>query len=117
MTQSKSTLNQSALQSQNVRTANLLELTYQELQTFSESDDFWNLFDTAFGKGYNRTAATKLRSQWQSGDFSQFPAVEIISSSILGNANGAYATSNNKIYLSETFVNTATTASLSAGGR
>jgi predicted metal-dependent peptidase len=53
-------------------------------------------------------------SKWQKGDFTQLPQIEILSSSILGNANGAYATSTNRIYLSDTFVANATTTALSA---
>ncbi|MFM6225061.1 MAG: hypothetical protein ACKPDM_32715, partial [Dolichospermum sp.] len=47
-----------------------------------------------------------------SGDFSQLPQIEILDSSILGNANGAYASSNNQIYLSANFVATSTAETL-----
>jgi Ca2+-binding RTX toxin-like protein len=92
----------------------LLTLTYNQLSTFAGLDNFWNLFDTTFGTEYNRSAAEILRLQWLSGNFSQVPQIEILDHSILGNANGAYATSTNRIYLSDTFVANATTAALSA---
>ncbi|MEA5579714.1 hypothetical protein VB694_25265, partial [Anabaena sp. UHCC 0451] len=92
----------------------VLTLTYNQLSTFSGFDNFWNLFDKAFGTQYDRTVAVTLRSQWQTGDFSQLPQIEILDSSILGNANGAYASSTNTIYLSNTFVNTSTTEAISA---
>ncbi|MFN9398502.1 MAG: beta strand repeat-containing protein, partial [Dolichospermum sp.] len=47
-------------------------------------------------------------------DFSQLPQIEILDSSILGNANGAYASSNNQIYLSANFLATSTAEAISA---
>ncbi|MBD2494355.1 Calx-beta domain-containing protein [Nostoc sp. FACHB-280] len=81
-----------------------LVLAQNQLSAFSSLDNFWNLFDSAFGKEYNRTIAEKMRSQWQSGDFRQLPQIEVIDSKILGNINGAYATSTNTIYLSDRFL-------------
>jgi len=92
--------------------ANLLELTHQQLGAFSRVDNFWDLFDTAFGTAYDYGLAVKLRTQWQAGDFSQSPPVEVISSSVLGSANGAYASSTSKIYLSANYVATATQENL-----
>ena len=89
-----------------------LTLTYNQLSAFSGLDNFWQVFDTAFGTQYNRSFAENLRLQWLSGDFSQVPQIEILDSSILGGANGAYASSNNKIYLSANFVATATLETL-----
>lgn len=93
---------------------NFLQLIYSQLNTFAKLDNFLDLFDTAFGSDYDYKAVVKLRSQWQKSDFSQLPEIEVISSSILGNANGAYAKSNNKIYLSDNFVATALSISLQA---
>ncbi|MEA5578075.1 Calx-beta domain-containing protein [Anabaena sp. UHCC 0451] len=89
-----------------------LAMTYTNLSQFAELDNFWTLFDTAFGTAYNYANVAKLRSQWRKGDFSQFPNIEVISSSILGNANGAYGISTNKIYLSDAFVASATPQTL-----
>ena len=50
-----------------------LTLTYNQLSTFAGLDNFWNLFDTAFGTQYNRSRAVVLRLQWQAGDFGQLP--------------------------------------------
>ena len=91
-----------------------LTLTYNQLSTFSGLDNFWQVFDTAFGTQYNRSGAEILRLQWLSGDFSQVPQIEILDSSILGNANGAYASSNNQIYLSANFLTTSTAEAISA---
>ncbi|MFM8005905.1 MAG: calcium-binding protein, partial [Dolichospermum sp.] len=91
-----------------------LTLTYNQLSTFADLDNFWNLFDTAFGTQYNRSGAEILRLQWLSGDFSQLPQIEILDGSILGNANGAYGSSNNQIYLSANFLATSTAEAISA---
>jgi hypothetical protein len=91
-----------------------LTLTYNQLSDFSGLDNFWQVFDTAFGTQYNRSGAEILRLQWLSGDFSQLPQIEILDSNILGSANGAYASSTNKIYLSNSFLANATTEAISA---
>ena len=91
-----------------------LTLTYNQLSTFSGLNNFWQVFDTAFGTQYNRSGAEILRLQWLSGDFGQLPQIEILDSNILGGANGAYASSNNKIYLSANFLATSTAEAISA---
>ncbi|MEA5579670.1 calcium-binding protein, partial [Anabaena sp. UHCC 0451] len=90
-----------------------LTLTYNKLSAFSGLNIFWQVVDTAFGTQYNHSVAEILRLQWQAGDFSQLPQIEILDSSVLGTANGAYASSANKIYLSNTFVANATSADIS----
>jgi hypothetical protein len=84
-----------------------LSLTYDQLNAVAQSPDYWTILNTAFGANYNQTLAQTLQSQWQAGDFSALPPVEILSSSTLGKANGAYAQSTNKIYLSDSFLATA----------
>jgi hypothetical protein len=102
------------LYSMNTLLNSALTLTYNKLSAFSSANNFWQVFETAFGTGYIRSGAEILRLQWQAGDFSQLPQIEVISNSILGNANGAYASSNNQIYLSDSFLATATPAAVSA---
>lgn len=91
-----------------------LSLVYDQLNAVAQSPDYWTILDTAFGTNYNSTLATTLQQQWQTGDFSALPTIEILSSEVLGNASGAYAASNNTIYLADTFVATATPEALSA---
>ncbi|HEY9692384.1 MAG TPA: Calx-beta domain-containing protein [Oculatellaceae cyanobacterium] len=98
----------------NTLPTDILTQTYNKLSAFASLENFWDIFNTAFGKEYNRRAAGSLRSQWLSNDFSQFPQIEIIDSSILGSANGAYGISTNKIYLSDSFVANATPTAISA---
>jgi Ca2+-binding RTX toxin-like protein len=74
--------------------------------------NFWSLFNTAFGSSYDSVKAATFKYQWQTQDFSLFPKIEIVSGDVLGTANGAYASSNNTIYLSEQFLATASQESL-----
>jgi Ca2+-binding RTX toxin-like protein len=92
----------------------ILNQVYQQLSLFANGNNFGQVFNTSFGSTYNITASEILRQNWQAGDFSQLPEIEVISSNILGGANGAYASSTNKIYLSDNFVATASSASLQA---
>ncbi|MBU7582909.1 MAG: hypothetical protein KAF91_08355 [Nostoc sp. TH1S01] len=91
-----------------------LGLAQNQLSAFSSLENFWNLFDTAFGTKYNRTIAAEMRSQWQIGDFSQLPQIEVINHQILGHANGAYASKTNTIYLSDSFVQAAAPEAVAA---
>jgi hypothetical protein len=81
---------------------------------FAQSDGFWANLETAFGTSYDVVKATQLRQQWQSRDFSQLPEIEVVNSSVLGGANGAYGISTNKIYLSESFFASASLDALGA---
>ena len=79
---------------------------------FAQSDEFWANFAIAFGTSYDVVKATELRQQWKSRNFSQLPPIEVLSDEVLGTANGAYASSTNKIYLSASFLNTASSAAI-----
>jgi Ca2+-binding RTX toxin-like protein len=79
---------------------------------FAQSDGFWANLAIAFGTSYDVVKATELRQQWQSRNFSQIPPIEVLSDEVLGTANGAYSSSTNKIYLSASFLNTASSAAI-----
>jgi len=87
---------------------------YAQLTRFAKLENFWSLFDTAFGSSYDFATAASFRSQWQSQDFSLFPQIEVVSGDVLGSAKGAYAISTNRIYLSAQFVSRASQQSLEA---
>ncbi|TRU38100.1 MAG: hypothetical protein EWV50_12350 [Microcystis aeruginosa Ma_MB_F_20061100_S20] len=91
-----------------------LPAIYDVLFDFAQSDGFWENLETAFGTSYDVVKATQLRQQWQSRDFSQLPEIEVVNSSVLGSANGAYGISTNKIYLSESFFASASSDALVA---
>ena len=72
------------------------------LHSFAHQENFWNLFETAFGSGYDRPTVQRLRAQWQAGDTGIFPTLAVVTQEILGTASGAYG--NGTIYLSEQFL-------------
>ncbi|MFN5857313.1 MAG: hypothetical protein ACK456_15715, partial [Pseudanabaenaceae cyanobacterium] len=84
-----------------------LSLTYDQLIAIAQSPDYWTILKTAFGSSYDSILATTLQQQWQTGDFSTLPPIEILSSSVLGIAQGAYSQSTNRIYLFDQFLATA----------
>jgi len=83
------------------------------LHAFANQDNFWEVFETAFGQGYDRPRAEQLRNHWLAGDTGIFPTIEIISQDILGSALGAYSTSTGIIYLSDTLVATGSDSAIS----
>jgi len=89
-----------------------LASVYDQLTNFAKLENFWSLFDTAFGSSYDFAIAASLRSQWQGGNFSQFPQIEVVNSDVLGSAEGAYAISTNRIYLLNQFLSAASQQSL-----
>ena len=91
-----------------------LAIVYEQLTSFANLENFWQSFDAIYGTQYNQAIAITLQTQWQTGNFSQLPQIEVISNSALGDAKGAYASSTNTIYLSDSFVKNASQNSLSA---
>ena len=85
---------------------------YDQLTDFANLSNFWSLFNTAFGSSYDSAKAATFKDQWQNQNFSQFPQIEIVSNDVLGTANGAYAISTNRIYLSDSFISSASQQSL-----
>jgi hypothetical protein len=53
-----------------------LTTVYQQLTAFAGLESFWTNFDSIFGTEYNVSVAQSLRSQWQSGNFSQLGLAE-----------------------------------------
>ncbi|ELP52440.1 hemolysin-type calcium-binding repeat family protein [Microcystis aeruginosa TAIHU98] len=90
----------------------IIPAVYDILFDFAQSDGFWANLVTAFGASYDVVKATELQQQWKSRNFSQIPPIEVLSDEVLGTAKGAYAVSTNKIYLSESFLNTASSAAI-----
>ena len=73
-----------------------LSSVYAQLTSFANLENFWSLFDTAFGSSYDSAKAATFKLQWQNQNFSQFPQIEIVSNGVLGSANGAYAIRDEK---------------------
>jgi hypothetical protein len=90
-----------------------LPAVYDILFDFAQSDGFWANLETAFGTNYDVVKATQLRQQWQSRDFSQLPPITVKN---LGNSGifGAYSSSTNKIYISQTLIDSGDATTLKA---
>ncbi|MBC1197743.1 choice-of-anchor C family protein, partial [Microcystis aeruginosa BLCCF158] len=72
-----------------------------KLQQFANDSAFGDKIQVAFGTAVN---TDELQSQWQAGDLTGFPIMEIVAGNHLNGANGAYAIVNNRIYLSYEFL-------------
>ncbi len=72
-----------------------------KLQQFADDSAFGDKIQVAFGTAVN---TDELQSQWQAGDLTGFPIMEIVAGNDLNGANGAYAIVNNRIYLSYEFL-------------
>ena len=73
------------------------------LQSISQdSNSFYDILARSFGSNYDPALAESIRNQWASGDFSNLPSIEVLSSGMNGVA--AYATSTNTIYLDQGFL-------------
>jgi Ca2+-binding RTX toxin-like protein len=86
-----------------------LQLVQQKLSKFAGQDDFAAKMEIAFGRQIDRSELADLAQQWQQGDFTGLPEIEVLQNGELGTANGAYAAANQTIYLASTFLATANT--------
>ena len=87
---------------------------YDTLFEYARSQNFWTILGTAFGSSYNRLKAESILAQWKSKKFSALPNIEVVSGTVLGTARAGYAATQNKIYLSDTFLKTATVNQIQA---
>jgi hypothetical protein len=81
-----------------------LEQLELHLKDFVNSEEFVAKMRLAFGETFDLEAALNLGNAWKNQDFSNIPAITILSSAELNGANGAYAAATNTIYLSQEFV-------------
>jgi Ca2+-binding RTX toxin-like protein len=71
-----------------------------KLQQFANQDNFLAQLRVAFGDNFDENIALGITSQFQSGDFSLLPEIQVLSNGELGGANGAYVSENRAIYIS-----------------
>jgi Ca2+-binding RTX toxin-like protein len=81
-----------------------LQAVQNQLALFAAQGNFDAVMTTAFGNRLNRAKLQLLRQQWLSGNFSVIPDIQILSQGELGTANGAYAASLDKIFVSSDFL-------------
>ena len=86
-----------------------IHLVKEQLTEVALSSEYDRITGLAFGDNYNQEIADSLRQSFAQGDLSELPDIQVISSDILGNANGAYAKQLDTIFLSDEFVRSHTT--------
>lgn len=91
----------------------VLQLVNDLLADFAKSGDFWTDFELAFGTQYNKTLANSIKASLANKTFN-LPNIAVVDNTVLGTAFGAFASSNNTIYLSESLVNAGNTQQLVA---
>ena len=79
-------------------------ISQQFLSQFAESDVFLQKATSIFGSNFDTEKLSYFRQSWLNGDFESLPEIEIRSQEDLNGANGAFAVSTNKIYLSEEYI-------------
>jgi Ca2+-binding RTX toxin-like protein len=89
--------------------ANLLPWLLQEAlflacQSLDRYFDNSIQFEAAFGSSYDQVAASELLSAFAQGNFDALPEIKILSNTVLGATNGAFAAQKNEIYLNERFL-------------
>lgn len=81
-----------------------LDAIYTLLRRVAGNEQFWPLWHTCFGDGYDRALTMELQRQWREGDFSALPRIVVLTGEALGGARGAYAVDTDTIYMAEAFV-------------
>ena len=92
----------------NLRISPIVEQAVRSAQGYlsglASDPDFNGKMDLAFGDSWNADVANNLVKAFAKGDFSQIPGIEIVPSSAINGANGAFASVTNTIYLAKEFV-------------
>lgn len=79
-------------------------LAQTKLTEFSLAPKSAEQMELIFGRNFDRSVANSLLEDWQNGNFTNLPQIQILRASDLNGANGGFARSNNTIYLSEQFL-------------
>ena len=74
------------------------------LKQYASSSDFMSGLGVAFGNDYDLGIAQGIGQEWANDHFDDLPEIQVLSSGVMGSANGAFAASKGKIYLSRTFL-------------
>ena len=78
--------------------------TQISLSKFAESNVFLQKITEIFGNSFDAQKLSYFSQSWLNGDFETLPEIEIRSQEDLSGANGAFATSTNKIYLAKEYI-------------
>jgi hypothetical protein len=99
----------------NVMNGNLqqaLRSATTSLSNFALRPSFWQDFGLAFGQGFDRTQATKIRQGLIDQEFSL--PVQVVPDQGMGIATGAFAAATDTVYLRESFVAAGDISAISA---
>ncbi len=81
----------------------LIQATVQ-LSHFARQDNWLSHLQIAFGDKFDPQLAANIASQFQAGDFSLLPKIQVLTDGELGSANGAYACELDRILVSLAFL-------------
>jgi len=74
------------------------------LGELSRSPRFFQVFRTAFGDSFSQSGSLNLRRQWETGDFSALPSLQVRTSAELQGANSAFSVETNTVYIAQSYV-------------
>jgi hypothetical protein len=75
-----------------------------QLRNFARQDNWLANLQIAFGSKFDPDVALNIASQFQAGDFTLLPKIQVMTGGELGSANGAYASELDRILISSDFL-------------
>ncbi len=81
-----------------------MQSAYGKLTAASKSDTFLPEMARIYGGSGDSSRLQALVDSWASGDFSQLPSIEILSSNSMNGANAAFSETTSTIYLSSDYL-------------
>jgi hypothetical protein len=75
-----------------------------QLRNFARQDNWLTQLQIAFGNDFDTDVALEIASQFQAGDFTLIPKIQVLTEGELGNANGAYVSELDRILVSSDFL-------------
>jgi hypothetical protein len=75
-----------------------------QLRNFARQDNWLAHLQIAFGNNFDPAVALNVASQFQAGDFTLLPKIQVLTGGELGSANGAYASELDRILVSADFL-------------
>ncbi len=96
-----SILNVSGLPGKDLLTGEVASEVAEQLQEFAAEPNFTDKMNLAFDDSWNVETANTITQQWLTGDFSQIPEIEVVSTDDIAGADGAFAGATESIYISQ----------------
>jgi Lectin C-type domain/Calx-beta domain/Ser-Thr-rich glycosyl-phosphatidyl-inositol-anchored membrane family/FG-GAP-like repeat/PA14 domain/LysM domain len=80
---------------------NAINLFQTQLIQFAQQDNLESQLTTAFGNNWNRQKVIDIFTKINNHDFSELPQIDVLTGQQINQAQGAYASLNNRIYLAD----------------